>query len=537
MQNNGENVRVAVRIRPRQDNERESVISAKNGKITIAKVGDPKAYLESQKAKEYEYAFDEAFGPEDTQEFVYEKSTAPLILNVVQGTDATVFAYGASGAGKTYTMFGSVKDPGIVFRAISDLFNSCSQEKLGKGIKFEVKMSFIEIYCETIKDLLGFQKKKPVEISEDSKEVKVRNLTLVPCPDLETAWANLSGALKSRQVEATKVNKESSRSHAVLQLHLDKKYASKKATVPFSKLSMIDLAGSERASQTQNMGCRLKEASHINRSLLALANCVNALARQNATPEGKNGANGLNRVKYRDSKLTHILKNSMEGNCNLVMIANVNPASFEDSHNTLKYASRTKTIRIRTTEIRDKETESMESLVAALEQLKAENQCLQSECSFLKSRLCELPKEVQQTAEESIRNLSLENEKLKNQIALQTRPFSAVSEILATEAPKDNSANSEDPKSANSEDPKSAKSENPNSPNHQVLLAEALSQIQRLCGLMLKNVATHENVESSNRVSAKRKRSGTTTAVSDSESREDEAEEDCSKRVRKGKKK
>jgi hypothetical protein len=186
---------------------------------------------------------------------------------------------------------------------------------------------------------------------------------------------------RHRKTEATMANQVSSRSHAVLQLvvrHVRTTSTGRESMVE-SKLSLIDLAGSERASATNNTGARLNEGANINKSLLALANCINALSENSSSSRQSN-------VKFRDSKLTHLLRSSLEGNCSLVMIANINPShkTYEDSHNTLKYANRAKNIKVDPT-VTDKVKES--TWVEREARLREENDALKNQVALLQQMI------------------------------------------------------------------------------------------------------------------------------------------------------
>lgn len=256
---------------------------------------------------------------------------------MLNGYNATVFAYGATGAGKTYTMLGTEEEPGIMFRTLHDLFIQISQTS--NDLMYQVSMSYLEIYNELIRDLLspsnGF-----LELREDAKGgVQVAGISELVAETPQEVMYMLHKGNKERTQEPTKANKTSSRSHAVLQVNIKQrnKIRLHSQEVRLGKLYMIDLAGSERAAQTQNTGKRMVEGAHINRSLLALGNCINALSEKG----------NAKYVNYRDSKLTRILKDSLGGNSKTVMIAHVSPASihFEESRNTLVYADRAKYIR------------------------------------------------------------------------------------------------------------------------------------------------------------------------------------------------
>lgn len=259
------------------------------------------------------------------------------------------------GAGKTHTMMGNTRvdesqgnstEAGIIPNAMNDVFKIISAKRSTAlpGQSWRVIVSFMEVYNEQVYDLLEATD-KILSVREDTERgvVEVAGRTKTEVSSAEEVLSLLQLGNANRKTEATMANQVSSRSHAVLQLAVEcsSRNSSGQETVLCSTLSMIDLAGSERASATNNRGSRLQEGANINKSLLALANCINALAGNSASGKQLN-------VKYRDSKLTHLLKSSLQGKCKLVMIANINPShiTFEDSHNSLKYANRAKNIKV-----------------------------------------------------------------------------------------------------------------------------------------------------------------------------------------------
>lgn len=302
-----------------------------------------------------EYQYDVAFDQDATQQEVYNLTAKQFIPNVVDGFNVTVFAYGATGAGKTHTMMGNTRqdeskinnpDAGIIPNALMDIFEIIEAKKASCkfGEIYNVIMSFMEVYNEQVYDLLE-PSGKTLSVREDQEKgvVVVAGITERVVTNPVMVLDLLKEGNTHRKTEATMANQVSSRSHAVLQLtvkHITRTDGGSELMTE-SKLSLIDLAGSERASATNNRGARLVEGANINKSLLALANCINALS-ENSTN------NKRNNVKYRDSKLTFLLKSSLEGKCKLIMIANINPCNhtFEDSHNTLKYSNRAKNIKI-----------------------------------------------------------------------------------------------------------------------------------------------------------------------------------------------
>lgn len=239
-------------------------------------------------------------------------------------------------------MTGTTKNPGLMVLTLKDLFLRAESQSNSTN-EYCISMSYLEVYNEHIRDLLNFQSGDTfLDLREDPiKGIVVSGITEIFASSAVHILDLLQKGNKNRTTESTAANTHSSRSHAVLQIVIQKKNSMTDA-IKVGKLNMIDLAGSERASITSNRGARLLEGANINRSLLSLANCINALAK----------GQRKRFVPYRDSKLTRLLKDSLGGNCRTVMIANASPADFtyEDTLNTLKYANRAKNIRTKTYE-------------------------------------------------------------------------------------------------------------------------------------------------------------------------------------------
>ncbi|KAJ3187188.1 kinesin-like protein Klp5 [Gaertneriomyces sp. JEL0708] len=401
----GSSITVTVRIRPFIDPSSSSSTpassaSSSSGPLRILTAVSPttllfhpppsRSYHTLSRRKPITYTFDRIFPEHSTQTTVYENTVQPLLSGVLDGFNATVFAYGATGCGKTYTITGTPDDPGVIFLTMQELFERVrSAEERHRG--WEVRCSYFEVYNETIRDLLGpttamttngstiatMGKSAGLELREDDahQRVVVSGLSEHAPRTVEDVMQMLIRGNENRTRAPTEANAVSSRSHAVLQVFIRQTTGeARKSAV----LSVIDLAGSERASVTKNKGERLLEGANINRSLLALGNCINALCEG----AGKSGAGGGGQlasnqqqqtnvhVPYRDSKLTRLLKYSLSGNCRVVMITNVSASSvyYEETHNTLKYANRAKNIR--TTVVQNVEKDGMEELRKELEVLR-----------------------------------------------------------------------------------------------------------------------------------------------------------------------
>lgn len=378
-------IKVIVRIRPHnerelQDNSR-TVIEVVDDRMLIF---DPKEQatpfffhnvaqkgrdMLKKQNKQMQFIFDKIFDSTSTNVDVFEGSTKSLISSLLEGYNCSVFAYGATGAGKTHTMLGNREDPGITYRTVAELFSEI--ENQSKHREFNLGVSYLEIYNENVQDLL--HKTGQLHLREDGRcGVVVAGLEPIAIQSAEELLSLLAEGNKNRTQHPTDANKESSRSHAVFQVYI-KMINKLDSQVQRVKLSMIDLAGSERASATGCKGIRFKEGANINKSLLALGNCINNLA------------DGIKYIPYRDSKLTRLLKDSLGGNCHTVMIANIGPSSltYEDTYNTLRYANRAKKIKsnakknvscemhiagyIKIVEEQKKEIDTLKSRLAAFE--------------------------------------------------------------------------------------------------------------------------------------------------------------------------
>ncbi|XP_035747080.1 kinesin-like protein KIF18A isoform X3 [Egretta garzetta] len=345
-------VKVVVRVRPESQKEKDGnfskVVHVVDQHILVF---DPKEEevsffhgkrlahrdINKRAKKDLKFVFDAVFAESSSQLEVFEHTTKCLIDGFLNGYNCTVLAYGATGAGKTHTMLGSPEDPGVMYLTMMALYNCMDQMKEDKICN--VAVSYLEVYNEQIRDLLV--NSGPLAVHEDTQRgVVVQGLTLHQPNSAEEILQMLDYGNKNRTQHPTDVNASSSRSHAVFQIYLRQqdKTASISQNVRIAKMSLIDLAGSERASATNAKGARFREGTNINRSLLALGNVINALA----NPKSKK-----QHIPYRNSKLTRLLKDSLGGNCRTIMIAAVSPSSmfYDDTYNTLKYANRAKDIK------------------------------------------------------------------------------------------------------------------------------------------------------------------------------------------------
>ncbi|XP_053870431.1 kinesin-like protein KIF18B [Malaclemys terrapin pileata] len=346
------NVAVVVRVRPQTQQEQEggrhAVVQVIDDSMLVFDPEEPCLSgvftgfrghdAPRRKGKDLKFVFDQVFGESATQEEVFQHTTKEILDGVLNGYNCSVFAYGATGAGKTYTMLGSEKSPGIMYLTMVELYKRIEARKEEKSC--EVLISYQEVYNEQIHDLL--EPKGPLAIREDpEKGVVVQGLSFHQPKSAEQLLEMLASGNRNRTQHPTDANATSSRSHAVFQIYVKQQDRVVGITqdLQVAKMSLIDLAGSERASTTNTKGERLREGANINRSLLALINVINALA---------DAKSRKSHIPYRDSKLTRLLKDSLGGNCRTIMIAAISPSAlaYEDTYNTLKYANRAKEIKL-----------------------------------------------------------------------------------------------------------------------------------------------------------------------------------------------
>ncbi|CAI8609055.1 unnamed protein product [Vicia faba] len=322
---NEERILVSVRVRPLNDKE-----LAKNDLSEWECINDTtimyRSNLSSSERSLYPttYTFDRVFRTDCPTRQVYEEASKEVALSVLNGINSSIFAYGQTSSGKTYTM------SGITQYAITDIFNHIEKHK---EREFVLKFSAMEIYNESVRDLLSTDT-TPLRLLDDpEKGTVVEKLTEATLRDWNYFTELISFCETQRQIGETSLNEVSSRSHQILRLTIDSSASEFVANDKLSSLSasvnFVDLAGSERASQTNSAGTRLKEGCHINRSLLTLGTVIRKLSK------GRNG-----HIPFRDSKLTRILQSSIGGNARTAIICTMSPARsyVEQTRNTLLFA-------------------------------------------------------------------------------------------------------------------------------------------------------------------------------------------------------
>ncbi|XP_015794202.2 kinesin-like protein KIF18B, partial [Tetranychus urticae] len=346
------NIQVYIRVRPesaKELNSRKVVALVDDQSLIFDPPNDPyqsKKYKEIGKksSKDLVFSFDGVFDEHTTNIQIYERAVKSFVQSLLDGFNCTIFAYGPTGSGKTYTMLGYNGEPGVMFYTAMELFHIIETKPSEE--KFEVSASYFEIYNEKIYDLLtpSSQTLKVVDNMEGG--VNILGLTVKSVRNADEMIETLETGNHYRAQQATDANQTSSRSHVVFQLFLRKKKCSKgnKMIQQETKMCLVDLAGSERASiayKEKRSKVLHREGGNINKSLLALGNCINALAEK--CRKGRKL-----HIPYRSSVLTRILSDSLGGNCRTAMIATVSPSSlsYDDTQNTLTYANRAKGINL-----------------------------------------------------------------------------------------------------------------------------------------------------------------------------------------------
>lgn len=334
-----ESVRVVVRCRPMNGKEK----AAAYDKVVDVDVKLGQVSVKNLKGTSHEmpktFTFDAVYDWNAKQFELYDETFRPLVDSVLQGFNGTIFAYGQTGTGKTYTMEGVRGDPekrGVIPNSFDHIFTHISRSQ---NQQYLVRASYLEIYQEEIRDLLSKDQTKRLELKErPDTGVYVKDLSSFVTKSVKEIEHVMNVGNQNRSVGATNMNEHSSRSHAIFVITIECSEVGLDGEnhIRVGKLNLVDLAGSERQAKTGAQGERLKEATKINLSLSALGNVISALV------DGKS-----THIPYRDSKLTRLLQDSLGGNAKTVMVANVGPASYnvEETLTTLRYANRAKNIK------------------------------------------------------------------------------------------------------------------------------------------------------------------------------------------------
>jgi kinesin family member 11 len=328
------NVKVVVRSRPINKIEKIHPVSIK----TIPK---RKEVIVHSKNIEKSFILDHVFSPNTTQKELFDSCIKPLVDEVLQGYNCTIFAYGQTSTGKTYTMEGKrgenneliEEEQGVIPRCVEHIVNYLKKQKS----EYTIKLSCLELYNEEIQDLLSNEKKQIRLFDEKNKSVNVQGLEEKIVKDCSDIMKILDDAALKRQIAETELNKASSRSHVITNIiiHMKENTIDGEDFVKTGKLYLVDLAGSENIGRSGAINKRAQEAGMINQSLLTLGRVINALVEKRE------------HIPYRESKLTRLLRDSLGGKTKTCIIATISPSqlNLEETISTLEYAQRAKSIK------------------------------------------------------------------------------------------------------------------------------------------------------------------------------------------------
>ncbi|XP_045402125.1 kinesin-like protein KIF1B isoform X1 [Lemur catta] len=347
----GASVKVAVRVRPfnsRETSKESKCIIQMQGNSTS--IINPKNPKEAPKSFSFDYSYWSHTSPEDpcfaSQNRVYNDIGKEMLLHAFEGYNVCIFAYGQTGAGKSYTMMGKQEESqaGIIPQLCEELFEKIN-DNCNEEMSYSVEVSYMEIYCERVRDLLNPKNKGNLRVREHPLlGPYVEDLSKLAVTSYTDIADLMDAGNKARTVAATNMNETSSRSHAVFTIvFTQKKHDSETnlSTEKVSKISLVDLAGSERADSTGAKGTRLKEGANINKSLTTLGKVISALA------EVSKKKKKTDFIPYRDSVLTWLLRENLGGNSRTAMVAALSPAdiNYDETLSTLRYADRAKQIK------------------------------------------------------------------------------------------------------------------------------------------------------------------------------------------------
>ncbi|KAJ1299133.1 hypothetical protein BS78_01G508300 [Paspalum vaginatum] len=324
------NIRVFCRCRPLSKDE---VSSGQKCVVDFDGANDGDILITNSGTTKKTFKFDRVFTPKDDQDVVYADAS-PLVTSVLDGYNVCIFAYGQTGTGKTFTMEGTESNRGVNYRTLEELFKIAEERK--ESVAYDLSVSVLEVYNEQIRDLLSTSPSKKLEIKQGIEGTNfVAGLVEAKVKNIKEVWNVLQAGSNARAVGSNNVNEHSSRSHCMLCIMVRAKNLMN-GECTSSKLWLVDLAGSERLAKTDVQGERLKEAQNINRSLSALGDVISALATKSS------------HIPYRNSKLTHLLQDSLGGDSKALMFVQISPTGNDVSEtlSSLNFASRVRRIEL-----------------------------------------------------------------------------------------------------------------------------------------------------------------------------------------------
>ncbi|PWA85208.1 P-loop containing nucleoside triphosphate hydrolases superfamily protein [Artemisia annua] len=413
----GVNVQVVVRCRPMNSDEEKLhtpvVITCNENRREVCAI-----QTVANKQIDRSFVFDKVFGPKSQQRDLYHTAVSPIVFEVLEGYNCTIFAYGQTGTGKTYTMEGGGRkkngefpsDAGVIPRAVKQIFDILEAQ----SAEYSMKVTFLELYNEEITDLLAPEEaskfpedksKKPIALMEDGKGgVLVRGLEEELVSTADEIYRILEKGSAKRRTAETLMNKQSSRSHSIfsITIHIKERTPEGEEIIRCGKLNLVDLAGSENISRSGAKDGRAREAGEINKSLLTLGRVINTLVERSG------------HIPYRDSKLTRLLRDSLGGKTKTCIIATISPSihSMEETLSTLDYAHRAKNIKNKP-EINQKLMKSamMKDLYSEIERLKQEVYAAREKNGiYIPKERYLLEEEEKKAMAEKIERMELDNE-------------------------------------------------------------------------------------------------------------------------------
>jgi hypothetical protein len=429
-------VQVAVRIRPTNKREinNENIImvkgsatqssdnpfvSAQSHAISAPVVATELQIKNPETKEKKTFSFDYIYGQESTQEQVFNQIGMSIIDNTFKGYNTCVFAYGQTGTGKSHSMMGSGEQPGLIPRTCGSLFDLQADHNTASApitIGYKVEIAYLEIYAESVRDLLSKTPKAALKVREHPViGPYVEKLTQILVEDFESIRKLIDQGNKERATASTAMNNQSSRSHAILTIYFTQIITDPSIGKPrqvVSKINLVDLAGSERVESSEVEGINFTEAININKSLTTLGNVISKLAAQSKDkivkkpkksgivkkPVKKSILKKPTHIPYRDSTLTWILRESLGGNSKTYMIATLSPSSinYNESISTLRYASNVKQI-INTVKVNEDPNDKLiRALKAEIAELKMQVSLRRSDANFNGDDLSMLSEEIKQ---------------------------------------------------------------------------------------------------------------------------------------------
>ncbi|XP_011019903.1 PREDICTED: 125 kDa kinesin-related protein [Populus euphratica] len=430
------NVQVVLRCRPLSDEEQRTnvskVIACNEHKREVTVL-----HSISNKQVDRVFTFDKVFGPKAQQRSIYDQAIAPIVEEVLEGFNCTVFAYGQTGTGKTFTMEGGKRnkggdlpaEAGVIPRAVRQIFDTLEAQ----NADYSIKVTFLELYNEEITDLLAQEdpsrnledrQKKPISLMEDGKGcVFVRGLEEEAVYSANEIYTLLERGAARRRTADTLLNKRSSRSHSVfsITIHVKEAAVGEEELIKCGKLNLVDLAGSENISRSGAREGRAREAGEINKSLLTLGRVINALVEHSP------------HIPYRDSKLTRLLRDSLGGRTKTCIVATISPSAhaLEETLSTLDYAYRAKSIKNKP------EANQRVSKAVLLKDLYLEIERLKEDVRAAREKNGVYVPHEKFAQEEAEKKLRIEKiEQLENELSLRENQADRYNELYLTEKEK-----------------------------------------------------------------------------------------------------